>query len=176
MINHLFAACLMMAAQSYSIPPAVLVGILHVEGGRIGQQVGPNKNGSYDLGPMQINSAWVPELARYWNVPKKTAWRWIRDDGCTNVNVSAWILRGHLNETSSLSRAIAYYHSRTPSRGSNYKRKVVDAMRRKGLVVKAPPSPPKTTRTAALQNYGMKTPVKPGVKPGLKTADGGNVQ
>ncbi|HEY8963632.1 MAG TPA: lytic transglycosylase domain-containing protein [Alphaproteobacteria bacterium] len=138
MINHLFAACLMMAANTYAVPPQVLVGILHVEGGRIGQQVG-NTNGSFDLGPMQINSLWVPELAKYWGVPQKTAWTWLRDDGCTNVNVAAWILRSHLNETGSLATAVAHYHSRTPSKGGSYKNKVVDVMRKKGLLTGAPP-------------------------------------
>ncbi len=135
MINHLFAACLMMAAQTYSVPPQVLVGILHVEGGRIGQQV-PNKNGTYDLGPMQINTLWLPTLAKNWKVSEKTAWQWVRDDGCTNVNVSAWILRQNLNATGSLAKAVAYYHSRTPSLGSKYKSKVVEVMRRKGLLSK----------------------------------------
>ncbi len=134
-INHLFAACLMMAAQTYEVPPQVLVGILHVEGGRIGQQVG-NTNGSYDPGPMQINSRWVPTLADNWGVSRKVAWKWLRDDGCTNVNVAAWILRQHLTETGSLAKAVAYYHSRTPSLGSNYKNKVVEVMRRKGLLTK----------------------------------------
>lgn len=132
-MGHLFAACLMMAAQTYSVPAQVLVGILHVEGGKIGQQVA-NKNGSYDLGPMQINTIWVPELAKTWKVPQRTAMRWLRDDGCTNVNVAAWILRQHLDETGSLARAVAHYHSRTPSRGANYKRKVVEVMRKKGLL------------------------------------------
>lgn len=136
MINHLFAACLMIAAQTYQVPPQVLVGILHVEGGHIGQQV-PNTNGSYDLGPMQINSMWVPQLAKNWGVDKRTAWKWVRDDGCTNVNVAAWILRGHLSETKSLSLAVAHYHSRTAWRGANYKRKVVEVMRKKGLLAAA---------------------------------------
>lgn len=126
----------MIAAQTYSVPPQVLVGILHVEGGHIGQQVG-NKNGSYDLGPMQINTTWLPELAKNWRVSQKTAWKWVRDDGCTNVNVSAWILRQHLNETGSLALAVAHYHSRTPSKGGAYKRKVVEIMRRKGLLAKS---------------------------------------
>lgn len=136
MINHIFAACLMIAAQTYQVPPQVLVGILHVEGGRVGQQVA-NKNGTYDLGPMQINSLWVPELAKSWGVPKKTAWTWLRDDGCTNINVAAWILRGHLSETNSLAQAVSHYHSRTPSRGGAYKRKVVEVMRKKGLLAQA---------------------------------------
>ena len=147
MINHLFAACLMMAANTYAVPPQVLVGILHVEGGRIGQQVG-NTNGSYDLGPMQINTVWVPQLAKHWGVPQKTAWTWLRDDGCTNVNVAAWILRNHLNETGSLAQAVANYHSRTPSKGGSYKNKVVEVMRKKGLL-SPPPAPAAvvTTRT-----------------------------
>jgi soluble lytic murein transglycosylase-like protein len=135
-INQIFATCLMLAAQTYSVPPQVLVGILHVEGGRIGQQV-RNTNGSYDLGPMQINTLWLPELARNWNVSERTALKWVRDDGCTNINVAAWILGQHLAETKSLARAVAQYHSRTPRLGAKYKAKVVDVMRRKGLLAKS---------------------------------------
>jgi soluble lytic murein transglycosylase-like protein len=136
MINQIFATCLMLAAQTYSVPPQVLVGILHVEGGRIGQQV-RNTNGSYDLGPMQINTLWLPELARNWKVSERTAMKWVRDDGCTNINVAAWILGQHLTETKSLAKAVAQYHSRTPRLGAKYKAKVVDVMRRKGLLAKS---------------------------------------
>ena len=83
-------------------------------------------------------------------MPEKTAWKWLRDDGCTNVNVAAWILRGHLNETGSLAKAVAHYHSRTPYLGSKYKHKVVEAMRRKGLIAPAAPeSPAKKTSDSA---------------------------
>lgn len=133
-MSKVLAACLILASQTYSVPPAVMVGILQVEGGRVGQQVGPNKNGSYDLGPMQINTLWVPKLAKHWGVSHTTAHRWIRDDACTNMGVSAWLLRKHMNETGSLSKAIAYYHSRTPSLGYAYKNRVVAAMRKKGLI------------------------------------------
>ena len=132
-MSKVVAACLMLAAQTYSVPPAVMVGILQVEGGAIGQQV-KNTNGSFDLGPMQINTVWVPELAEYWGVEQTTAAKWIRDDACTNMGVAAWILRKHMNETGSLSKAIAHYHSRTPSRGYSYKAKVIEAMRRNGLI------------------------------------------
>jgi len=124
----------MLAAQTYNVPPAVLVGIHQVEGGKPGQAVGPNKNGSYDLGPMQINTIWIPELAKKWNVDNTTALRWVKDDPCTNMGVAAWILRGHINETKNLSKAIAHYHSRTPTYGVPYKAKVVSAMRSKGLL------------------------------------------
>lgn len=132
-MSKILAACLMMASQTYSVPPAVMVGIMQVEGGQVGQQV-LNTNGSYDLGPMQINTIWVPRLAAYWGVNEATAKRWIRDDPCTNMGVSAWILRRHMNETGSLSKAIAFYHSRTPALGYQYKNRVVSAMRRNGLI------------------------------------------
>ncbi len=133
-MTKILAACLMLAAQTYSVPPAVLVGIHQVEGGKVGQAVGPNDNGTYDLGPMQINTLWIPDLAEKWGVSENTAYRWVRDDPCTNMGVSAWILRTHMNETGSLARAIAHYHSRTPKYGHPYKGRVVAAMRSKGLL------------------------------------------
>ena len=132
--GKVLAACLLLAAETYGVPPAVLVGIYEVEGGRVGQEVGPNRNGSYDLGPMQINTIWLPDLARRWGVSESTARRWVRDDACTNVGVAAWILRNHIAETGSLSRAIAHYHSRTPEYGNAYRQRVVNAMYRRGLV------------------------------------------
>lgn len=124
----------MLAAQTYSVPPAVLIGIYDVEGGKPGQAVGPNKNGSYDLGPMQINTLWIPELAKKWNVQESSAYNWVKNDPCTNMSVAAWILKSHMNETRSLSQAIAHYHSRTPKIGYAYKGRVINAMRRKGLI------------------------------------------
>lgn len=131
----LLAACLMLASQTYKVPPAVMVGIMQVEGGRIGQEVGPNINGSYDLGPMQINTGWLPTLARYWKVDTPTARRWIRDNGCVNMHVAAWILRQQLETTDGhLYGAIARYHSATPSLGHPYAERVIKAMARKGLI------------------------------------------
>lgn len=133
-MSKIIAACLMLAAQTYSVPPAVLVGIHQVEGGKPGQAVGPNSNGTYDLGPMQINTVWIPELAEKWGVSNNTALQMVKDDPCTNMGVAAWILRGHMNRTSNLSTAIAHYHSKTPSFGGVYKSKVITAMRDKGLL------------------------------------------
>lgn len=131
--TKIFAACLMLASQTYSIPPALLVGIYKAEGGKVGQEVA-NTNGSYDLGPMQINTIWLPELAHKWGVDEKTARKWVRDDACTNVGVAAWILRNHLGETRDLSTALAHYHSRTPEFGEKYKKRVLEIMAKDGLL------------------------------------------
>jgi len=132
-MSKVIAACLMLAAQTYSVPPAVLVGIYQVEGGKPGQAVG-NTNGTYDLGPMQINTIWVPELADKWGVSNNTALQWVKNDPCTNMGVAAWILRGHMDRTGDLATAISHYHSKTPKYGGPYKGRVISAMRSKGLI------------------------------------------
>jgi soluble lytic murein transglycosylase-like protein len=152
MLNQIFATCLMVAAQNYAIPPQVLVGILHVEGGKVGQQV-RNTNGTYDLGPMQINTLWTKELAREWGVSRSKAHRLIRDDPCTNVNVAAWIFRRNLNEAGSLSKAIAWYNSRTPHIGHKYRKKVLAAMKKNRLNSRPNPS-------QEVQNFGFREKVE----------------
>src|SRR5690606_365353 len=114
------AVCIFAAAQTYAVPPSVLLGILHVEGGKAGQAVA-NTNGTHDLGPRQINTIWIPQLAKHWRVPEATALRLVRDDACVNIGVGAWILRSKMNETGSLYKGIAWYHSATPQHGTKYR-------------------------------------------------------
>ncbi|MDH5722457.1 MAG: lytic transglycosylase domain-containing protein [Alphaproteobacteria bacterium] len=131
--TKIIAACLMMASQTYNVPPALMVGIYKAEGGKIGQEVA-NENGSHDLGPMQINTVWLPELAKRWKVSEDKAHKMVRDDACINTKVAAWILRNHINETQSLSQALQHYHSRTPRYGMKYKQRVLDIMYENGLI------------------------------------------
>ncbi len=133
MATQILAACIMMAAQAHDVPPALLAGIYRAEGGRPGIEVS-NTNGSHDLGPMQINTIWLPELAKQWNISKKEALIRVRDDTCANVDVAAWILRRHLNETHDLSKALEHYHSRTPEFGKKYKNRVINVMKKYGLL------------------------------------------
>ncbi|MDD3028807.1 MAG: lytic transglycosylase domain-containing protein [Alphaproteobacteria bacterium] len=142
-----FAACVLLAASTYQVPEAIVIGIMNVEGGRIGQEVGPNKNGTYDLGPMQVNTRWLPELQKAWKVSEKTARSWVRDDGCVNVHVATWILRQKIDAAGSLWEGVAAYHSTTPKHGIPYANKVLAVLDNKGLIARAsgakaqPPSP-----------------------------------
>lgn len=131
--TKMLAACLMLASQTYDVPPALLVGIYKAEGGQVGQEV-HNTNGSYDLGPMQINTIWMPELAQKWGISESKARELVRDDPCTNVGVAAWILRGHINETQDLAQALQHYHSKTPRYGTKYKARVLNIMKDNGLL------------------------------------------
>jgi hypothetical protein len=109
---------------------------MSVEGGRVGMAVGPNINGTYDLGPMQINTLWVPRLARLWGVSYDTAYHAVRDSGCENIYIGTWILKQKMMETGGLYNGIAAYHSASRAYGPPYANKVVYAMEH------TPPVPP----------------------------------
>ena len=116
MLVQLTAACLMAAAQSYAVPAESLYSVLRVEGGWVGLAK-PNlrKDGSVrseDLGPFQINTAWLPEFTLYWKVQTQdVAYALLRDDGCAGAYAASAIIRYHWIKSGSLDRAIAVYHA-----------------------------------------------------------------
>ncbi|MEM7650576.1 MAG: hypothetical protein AAF204_00650, partial [Pseudomonadota bacterium] len=87
--GKILAACLMLAAQTYFVPPAILVGIYKMEEGVAGKKYGPLDDQTHDLGPMRINSSEVPLYAEKWGVSEEQATEWIQNDICTNVGVAA---------------------------------------------------------------------------------------
>ncbi len=133
MVAKSIVTCLLLASQTYYVPPAMLAGIYKAEGGKIGQEV-KNDNGTYDLGPMQINTIWIPVLAKKWHISEKQARKQVRDNTCTNMAVAAWILRNHINETKNLSKSLTHYHSRTPKYGRAYYNRVMSIMKDSGLI------------------------------------------
>lgn len=114
------SACLEMAAQNYSIPRVILNAVLSVEGGWPGLRK-YNANGSYDMGPMQVNSIWLPELAR-----RGISESAVTHDYCTNILVGAWILGRELKRinapvnTPEFWKAVGNYNSRTPQFNARY--------------------------------------------------------
>ena len=110
-----------MAAQHYNIHKEILNAILSVEGGRTGMKK-RNSNGSYDMGPMQINSSWLPELRRRGISEYEVA-----NDYCTNILVGTWILARELRRagippinTAEFWQTIGRYNSRDPYFSSRY--------------------------------------------------------
>ncbi len=131
--TEVLTRCIFMASNTYQVPTEVVIGIMYVEGGHVGQEAGPNLNGTYDLGPMQVNSLWVPKLAQLWHVDNRTAHNWLRDNGCENIYVGAWILKQKIAEAGTLYNGIAYYHSAARRPGKNYANKVLTAMDHEGF-------------------------------------------
>lgn len=116
MLVPVTAVCLMAAAQAYAVPPESLYSVLEVEGGWAGLAK-PNRRRdgsvrSEDLGPFQINTAWLRDFTLYWRLSGEDAtYRLLRDDGCAGAYAASAILRYHWDRTGSLSRAVAVYHA-----------------------------------------------------------------
>lgn len=127
------ASCLLLTANTYHIPAAVLVGIMHVEGGRVGEET-RNKDGSFSLGPYKINSKIIPELAEAWKIKPDAAKVMVRDNGCINARVTAWQLAKKMDQADNIFNAIALYHSASKKEGEIFASKVVSAMMEKGLI------------------------------------------
>ena len=115
--------CLKKASETFSIPVPVILAIARTEGGKVGME-SVNSNGSYDLGPMQINDrVLVPVLARITGVDQTYMRVVLRDHGCANLTFGTWILRQQYDQSGDLATAVGWYHSRTPVHMSNYQEK-----------------------------------------------------
>lgn len=115
--------CVVAVSRKYQVPIEVIAGILAQERGRLGETSG-NANGSRDIGPMQINSFWLPTLRRYGVGEGHLLWH-----GCYNVAVGAWIVRYEQARGGDLWRAVGRYHSPNPERAAGYARRVAGKIR-----------------------------------------------
>lgn len=100
--------CAISAAVKYQIPANIVLAVAEKEGGKPGQWV-KNSNGTHDIGPMQFNTTYLNELARYGITPNHVA-----ASGCYSFDLAAWRLRQHIrNDKGDLWTRAANYHSRT---------------------------------------------------------------
>ena len=119
--------CSVIAAVKYDVPANIILAVAEIEGGKPGQFV-ENTNGTYDVGPMQFNTAYLHGLAQYGISAKDVA-----APGCYSYDLAAWRLRGHiLNDTGDLWTRAANYHSRTPCYNAEYRAKLIRASGRWG--------------------------------------------
>lgn len=100
--------CVVDAAAQYNLPLAAMVGILATEGGKTGEVLS-NTNGTWDMGPFQINTCHVNELLQAGMAPEI-----ILQDGCANAYAAAFILRKEYDRSRDIWDAVGAYHSRTP--------------------------------------------------------------
>lgn len=103
------------ASARYNVPVDLLYAIARVETGNRHNLVSPpNKNGSYDIGLMQINSSHLARLAKL-GITKKD----LLEKPCVNLHVGAWILSDAIARHGYTWIAIGAYNA-----GSHEKRKV----------------------------------------------------
>jgi hypothetical protein len=109
-----YLACMLHVAAAAHLPPRVLPVIAAIEGGATGS-VRPDRNGTADLGVMQVNTVWVPALAAEARMSTAATRGALINDPCFNIAAAALILRAYLNQTGgALLPAIGDYHSHTP--------------------------------------------------------------
>ena len=123
-LRPLTAGCVLDAAHSSGMPAAALFAILATEGGKTGEALS-NKNGTWDMGPFQVNTVHLNELAAMGISPDA-----VLRDGRVNAYAAAWLLRKEYRRTGNLWRAIGTYHSRTPHRRDAYIRRVKSNLER----------------------------------------------
>jgi hypothetical protein len=126
--------CITSAAKIHRLPPAVLVILLDVEDGRLGE-VTENTNGTVDIGPMQVNAIHLPAVAVHWHATIATAYEALRDNFCANVEAGAWLLRSCLDGADGhFWEGVGDYHSRTPEHRTRYLWQVLqDVLRLRSL-------------------------------------------
>jgi hypothetical protein len=119
--------CMLTVSQFYHLPPRVLPSIQVVEAGQPGT-ISHNFNGTGDLGVMQVNSRWIPYLARSWDMTPRVVAERLIGDPCFNIVAAGAIMRLYLDESrNNVVQAVGYYHSHTPELASDYQIRVIRA-------------------------------------------------
>ena len=117
--------CIESAAAAHRLPPAVVLILLSVEGGTLGH-VSQNTNGTVDIGPMQVNTIWVPLVAKHWGATSAETYAALRDNFCANVEAGTWILQQAMDQAhGNFWEGVGFYHSHDPGYKADYLRKVL---------------------------------------------------
>lgn len=108
--------CSISAAVKYEVPANIVLAVAEKESGKPGQWV-KNSNGTHDVGPMQFNTSYLGDLARYGITANDVA-----AAGCYSFDLAAWRIRQHIrNDKGDLWTKAANYHSRTPKYNQVYR-------------------------------------------------------
>lgn len=124
------ARCIRQAARGQAWLEKTLWGLRDQEGGWNGAEI-QNSDGSHDLGPLQINSWWIPKLADMLARPPAQVRRWLRDNPCFNAEVARWIFTSALASGQSYWHAVGTYHSPQLKRQKRYALNVAIKLRRR---------------------------------------------
>jgi len=117
------------AADHQKIPAIVLVLILDVEKGYVGLKQG-NDDGTYDLGPCQLNTINLPDYAKY-GISEDD----LRYNGPLNVLAAAIYVRKQIDEAIKKGKSgrffilegMGRYHSKTPKFKRLYQGRLVES-------------------------------------------------
>lgn len=109
--------CINQAAARFHVPAVMIISIMKIENGKNGMAI-KNKNGTYDLGVMQVNTSWLKTLTQY-GITRES----LQYDPCVNVHTGTWILAKGLAKGDGW-KGVGNYHSATPLHNERYRQKV----------------------------------------------------
>ncbi|ODP36396.1 MULTISPECIES: lytic transglycosylase domain-containing protein [Sphingomonas] len=136
--EQLIGQCIKAASGHHGWLEKTLWGLRDQEGGWIGAKIA-NRDGSHDLGPLQINSWWISKFAAATGKPAPSIRWWLTHDACFNVSAARWIFLSGLALTSDYWKAVGTYHSPTAWRQRRYALSVAARLRKRfGLDVFKP--------------------------------------
>ena len=124
-------ACWEQAATRYGLSSELLHAIARTESGLNPLAVGRNRNGSRDIGLMQINSTWLPRLSAH-GIAERDLF-----DPCTNILVGAWVLAGNVQRLGYTWEAVGAYNAVNPA----LRRAYADRVYRQVAAARAPLDP-----------------------------------
>lgn len=114
--------CFDLAAQRYNVSPVLLQAIAQQESGGRSTAINVNSNGTRDIGLMQINSSWLPTLARHGIAERDLL------DPCVNVLVGAWILSNNFARLGYTTQGLGAYNAASPDKRERYAQQVLRRM------------------------------------------------
>lgn len=119
--------CAFEIADYYKVPIELIAAVRMQEGGKVCKKDGPRFNGSYDHGPMQINSWWFEEHQGQLQQFGITEYS-VTCNFCQNVSVGTWILAQELERYKDIDKALSAYNSGKP-KYNGYSTKVLDKLK-----------------------------------------------
>lgn len=112
-------ACFDEAAAHYGVNARLLYAIAKTESGLNPKAINrANRNGTYDIGLMQINSRWLPMLRKH-GIDEAQLY-----DACTSIQVGAWILADNMKRLGTTWEAVGAYNARDAALRVKYAWKV----------------------------------------------------
>ena len=120
-VNEVRMFCSVESAIHYQIPADLIYAVALNEGGNFKSKV-KNTNGTYDLGIMQFNTAYLKTLKDEGINPEDAL-----KTGCYPFHLASWRIKGHISENTNadLFTKVAYYHSRTPKYNIVYRNRLI---------------------------------------------------
>ncbi|MBU6486205.1 MAG: lytic transglycosylase domain-containing protein [Burkholderiales bacterium] len=120
------ADCIDDAAAYHRVSAQLVRAIAQQESSMRAETVTVNNNGTVDIGLMQINSSWLPMLARF-GVSREQLL-----NGCVNAYVGTWILASNIRRFGPTWKAVGAYNATSTAKQLIYANAIYRRLQRQG--------------------------------------------